>query len=221
MEKRILSKILLIILLIGIIILVFIFFDWFKEISKEEWFRALLSIITIILLFFYTFYTSKMVKLSKEKIEEDNRPFLFCGLISGKKYYTNEQIEKNNNLLFDTHCVVKNLTKYNLNVLVDIKLKMNGKDLTLKDSYRGIKPWPVSSFLEIKGHFNLYDDLIDGTSDIFKREMENPIKNLNMELNISYFDVDKKNKKFKNPTQYWHFNFEENLWVSDEIGVRA
>jgi len=217
-----LCKFIIIILLVVLFILIIRNFNLIKQfLEKEEWFKTFLSIITIILLFFYTEYTRRMLKISKEKIEEDNRPFLSCGLISGKKCYPKEIIEQDKRCLFDTRCIVTNLTKYNIKVLVDIKLKINNKDLILKGGYSGKEPWDISSFGGINGHFDLYKDLDENSSDIFKTEISKPDKKLNMQLDISYCNVDKDQIKFKNPTQHWHFDFTENMWVSNALGIRA
>jgi len=197
-------------------------FDSIKQFSvNREGIETLFSIITIMLLFSYTEYTRRMLKISKEKLEEDSRPFLSCGLISGKKCYSKEIIEQDKRYLLDTRCIVTNLTKYNIKVLVDIKLKINNKDLILKGGYSGKEPWDISSFGGINGHFDLYKDLDEKSSDIFKTEISKPDKKLNMQLDISYCNVDKDQIKFKNPTQYWHFDFTENLWVSNALGIRA
>ena len=142
-----------------------------------------------------------------DTLNENLRPIIACELRSGRNYYPLEQVKSNPELIYDTRCIVTNHSKYNVEVFVNLNLKINGKAEELNDLYAGKRSWPVTSFQIIHGHFNI--------GDIFR--LQEP-KNVTLALEVSYrTDI---GKTYRNPIQYWHFDFGKTAWVND-IGVRT
>ncbi len=163
--------------------------------------------LTFIVLCVYTYFTYKMAQANKEILNETVRPTVSCELKSGKNYYSNEQINKDKKLEFDTRVIVTNYSKYNLEVYVDLGIKINNKPQTFSGDYSGTIPWPITSFQSANGHFNLSE----------KFNFENA-KTITLDLQIRYkSDI---GKEYKNPIQYWHFDLEEKIW-RNSIGAAA
>lgn len=165
----------------------------------------IISSLTLIVLIFYTHYTRRIAQANEEIMRENLRPIVSCELKSGKKHFTQQQLQQQPKLKNDTRCIVVNHSKYNMEVFVNLNLKLDNKFEEISDEYAGKKAWPVTSFQSIDGHFNLTN----------KFNLTN-ISNINVDLEVSYkSDV---GKLYKNPIQHWHFNKEEEVWVND-IGL--
>ena len=123
----------------------------------------------------------------------------------GKNYFTPQQLQQQPELKYDTRCIVYNRSKYNINVFVNLNLKLDGASKKIGSTYGGEKPWPLTSFQVINGHFNL--------SEMCDLKIVN---SATIDLEVSYkSDI---GKLYKNPIQHWHFNKEDGVWVND-IGL--
>jgi len=174
--------------------------------SLPQWLTVIISLVTLLILISYTWFTRKIANAAEETLNQNMRPIASCELKSGKNYYSAEQIQSDSNLIYDTRCIVTNHSKYNVRVFVNLNLKIDSKLEEISEEYAGKKAWPFTSFQVINGHFNLTD----------KFNLEN-IRSITMDLDVSY--EGDTGKIYKNPTQYWHFDIKEQVWVND-IGMR-
>jgi len=168
------------------------------------------SVLSLVILIVYTIYTKKIAKATQEALELEMRPTISCMLKSGKNHYPEQDIQQNPDLKYDTRCRVTNYSKYNAAVFVNLNLKIDGQVEKISDEYDGEKSWPITSFLMIEGHFP-NPKSIQG----FKEKINNA-ENITIELELSY--KSDSGKLYKNPTQHWHFNKEDEVWVND-IGL--
>lgn len=170
-----------------------------------QWIIVIISFFTLILLAYYTYYTRKIAQVTEKTMRENLRPIVSCELKSGKNYFKPELIQQRPEFKNDTRCIVTNHSKYNLEVFVNLNLKLDNKPEEINDEYAGKKAWPVTSFQAINGHFNLTTKFnLTGVS------------NININLEVSYkSDI---GQLYKNPIQQWHFNKENEVWVND-IGL--
>lgn len=174
---------------------------------KPEWVTAICTCLTVLLLFFYTYYTWKIAKTTEETLSQNMRPILSCELKSGKSYYSVQQMQANPDLIYKTRCIVTNYSKYNVSVFVNLNLKIDGKLETCGgDAYTGKQAWPVTSFQVNNGQFDLTG----------KFNLQN-VRSITVDLDVSY--QSDTGKVYKNPTQYLHFDMQEQVWVND-IGMR-
>lgn len=170
-----------------------------------QWIIAIFTFFTLILLFFYTLYTRKIAQATEETMRENLRPIVSCELKSGKNYFKPQQLQQQPELKNDTRCMVVNHSKYNVEVFVNLNLKLDDKSEEISDEYAGKQAWPLTSFQAINGHFNLTN----------KFNLAN-INNITIDLEVSYkSDV---GKLYKNPIQYWRFDKENDVWVN-KIGL--
>lgn len=170
-----------------------------------QWLTAIIASLTLILLAFYTYYTRKIAKATEETLVENLRPIISCELKSGKNYFSSQQLQQQPELKNDTRCIVANHSKYNVKVFVNLNLKLDDRVEEISEEYAGKKGWPVTSFQIVNGHFDLSK----------KFNLEN-VQKITINLEVSY--KSDSGKLYKNPTQYWHFDKEKEVWVND-IGV--
>ena len=174
---------------------------------SPQWITVIILFLTFVAICIYTWYTRQMAKAMVDTLKENLRPIVACELRSGTNYYPPEKIRSEPKLMCDTRCIVTNHSKYNVEVFVNLNLKINGKAEKMSDLYAGERAWPVTSFQSINGHFSIAE-IVDLCEP----------KNVTLDLDVSYrTDV---GKTYRNPTQYWHFDFREQAWVND-IGVRT
>ncbi len=168
-----------------------------------QWILVILACINVLLFGIYLFFTKRILQSSEENL----RPIVSCNLISGKEYYK-ERLKQNSALepilKYDTRCVVRNHSKYNLEVYVNLNLKLDGIPVEYSDAYSGKKAWPVTSFQSINGHFDLKKHILEET------------ENITISLEVKY-NSDVK-KTYKNPIQNWIFDKEKGEWVNS-IGL--
>lgn len=170
-----------------------------------QWIIVILTFLTLILLAFYTYYTRKIAQAKEETTRENLRPIVSCELKSGKNYFAPQQLQQQPDLKNDIRCIVVNYSKYNLEVFVNLNLKLDGKAEEISDEYAGKQAWPITSFQTINGHFDLSK----------KFNLEN-VKKITIDLEVSYkSDV---GKLYKNPIQHWCFDKEKEVWVN-KIGL--
>jgi len=177
---------------------------WYKD---PEWLSVLFTFLAFVVLCRYAFDTYRMANATKETMLETLRPIVSCSLVSGKNRYSKEEIQNNPKCKTDTMCIVTNHSKYNVEVFVNLNLKIDGKPEIYNDEYSGKKAWPITSFQQINGHFDLTN----------KFNLSN-VKSVTIDLEVSYRSD--TGKLYKNPTQYWHLDLKNYLWVND-IGIRA
>ena len=163
--------------------------------------------ITGIIILIYTYYTYKIAKAATNTLDENLRPIVSCELISGKNYYSEESIKKNKLLAHDTRCIVTNHSKYNVEVFVNLNLKIDDKKEKIDKLYSGEKAWPMTSFQKINGHFN--------PSEKFNLEKA---KLITLDLKVEY--QSDSGQIYKIPTQNWHYDLKEEVWVND-IGLNV
>lgn len=196
----------------------FILFASFAEIARmlpmslqnldPQWLTVIFAGLTFLILCLYTYFTWKIAKITEETLSQNMRPIVSCELKSGKNYYPVQQIQTNPDLVYDTRCIVTNHSKYNLRVFVNLNLKIDGKlEACGGNAYTGKEGWPVTSFQVINGHFNLTG----------KFNLQS-VRSIIIDLDVSY--QGDTGKIYKNPTQHWHFDIQEQVWVND-IGVRS
>jgi hypothetical protein len=174
---------------------------------NPQWITVIILFLTFVAICLYTWYTRKMAHSTVDTLNENLRPIVACELISGRNYYSLQQVKSTPALLYDTRCIVTNHSKYNLEVFVNLNLKMNGKAEKISDLYAGERAWPVTSFQSINGHFSIANIL-----------SLPELKSLTLDLEVNYrTDI---GKTYRNSMQYWHFDFRERVWVND-IGVRT
>jgi len=167
-----------------------------------QWLIVIISFFTLILLFFYTYYTRKIAKATEEAMLENLRPIVSCVLKSGRNYYSAQQLQQNPELKNDTRCIVSNHSKYNVEVFVNLNLKLDDQSKEISEEYAGKKGWALTSFQTINGHF-----------DLSKKFNLEKIKNVTIDLEVNYkSDV---GKLYKNPIQRWRFDKEKEVWVND------
>lgn len=172
-----------------------------------QWITAIVLFLTFVVICFYTWYTRQIAKSTVDTLNENLRPIIACELRSGRKYYSLEQVRSKPELIYDTRCIVTNHSKYNIEVFVNLNLRVNGKAEKTSDLYAGERAWPVTSFQLIDGHFSIAKILNSSEP-----------KNITLDLEVNYrTDI---GKTYRNPTQYWHFDLVEGVWVND-IGVRT
>lgn len=170
-----------------------------------QWIIAICTFLTLILLGFYTYYTRKIAQATEETMRESLRPIVSCELKSGKNYFEKQLLRRQPGLKNDTRCIVVNHSKYNLEVFVNLNLRLNGMAKEISDGYAGKQAWPLTSFQNINGHFNLAS----------KFDLTN-IDNITIDLEVSY--KSEIGKLYKNPIQHWNFDRRNGVWVN-KIGV--
>lgn len=177
-------------------------FSTSSNLLNESWsVQTILAFLTLLLLTFYTYYTRQIAQGAAENL----RPIVSCVLKSGKNYYTSIQIQHTSELKFDTRCIVSNHSKYNLEVFVNLNIKVNDKFIEINDLYTGKDAWPLTSYQEINGHFDFSDGLNINNSDRVTIELEVKYKSNN-------------GKIYLNPTQHWFFDRKQEIWLN-EIGL--
>lgn len=170
-----------------------------------EWITAIIALGSLFVLVLYTHYTRQIAQSTKETMIENLRPIVSCELKSGKNYYKPQKLQEQPGLKYDTRCIVHNHSKYNINVFVNLNLKIDGVLKNIGSTYGGEKPWPLTSFQGINGHFVL--------SEMCDPENANSIT---IDLEVNYkSDI---GKLYKNPIQHWRFDKKEDVWIN-EIGL--
>lgn len=168
-----------------------------------QWITLSAALLSLIILIIYTFNTRQIAIATQKALELEMRPTISCVLKSGKNYYDKKKIKKNPKLKYDTRCILTNYSKYNTAVFINLNFKTGGKAQKVSDEYNGKNGWPLTSFQVIDGHFNFFKET--------KKE-----KKVTIALDVNYIDDNGKN--YKNPTQHWSFDGDQEVWVNN-IGL--
>jgi hypothetical protein len=170
-----------------------------------QWIIVCVSIVTLAVLILYTYYTYKIARATKETMTENLRPIISCHIKSGINHYGEQDVYLRPELKDDTRCIVINHSKYNVEVFVNLNLRLDGCSKEYCYEYAAKKGWPVSSFQKINGHFNLAQ----------KYDLTN-VENIVVDLEVSY--KSDTGKMYKNPVQHWHLDKHSGIWIND-IGL--
>ncbi len=203
--------------------------EWGKPYLEPDICTMVILAITLIVIMFYTVETHKMAKATEQSSRvardvyiESQKPIISCSIMSGKIYYGSRiNLEKNKperakELELDTRVIVKNHSKFNAQVWVNLNLKVYGKLVVIGPEYCGDKPWNLTSYQEVNGHFGIERHVLSKvgkTADQMKTERndDNKTRQLTMDIQVEY--QGRMGPRLSNPKQYWYFDFEKNTWV--------
>jgi len=168
--------------------------------TNADWALVLISFLTLILLAFYTYYTRQIAQSAIDGLQ----PTVSCTFKSGKNYYNLESIRQNPKLKYDTRCIVINYSKYNLTVFINLNLKVDGNLTKVHELYKGKEGWPLTSYQQIDGHFDI-EDVVGSSGD-----------KITIDLEVIY--KTDSGKIYKNPVQNWSFDRKNECWKNN-IGL--